>query len=182
MSSETTCPEIAGLSFTFRGRQVPVTYPSTLSREQAQQAILSEPFQVWYKRCERTVDDKRIEIHRVEIQSVDFFGARGVGFCKIRSQCTLVDGLVEHEYNLPGICFLRGNAVCIFVALFCEDGSTYSLLVQQPRVPIGQVSCLELPAGMVDDDNESVTGIAVKEMEEECGIKVKVCSTVHSLF
>jgi 8-oxo-dGTP pyrophosphatase MutT (NUDIX family) len=64
--------------------------------------------------------------------------------------------------------------VTIFVALYCEDGSVHSLLVDQPRIPIGQVSCLELPAGMIDDENETIAGIAVKEMEEECGIKVKV--------
>jgi diketogulonate reductase-like aldo/keto reductase/8-oxo-dGTP pyrophosphatase MutT (NUDIX family) len=86
----------------------------------------------------------------------------------------LVDGDTHHEHNLPGICFLRGNAVSIFVALHCiETGSVYSLLVDQPRIPIGQVSCLEVPAGMMDDEKESVAGIAVKEMEEECGIVVR---------
>jgi len=95
-----------------------------------------------------------------------------VGFVKIKSHCTLVDGETHHEHHLPGICFLRGNAVCIFVALYCQDGTVHSLLVDQPRVPIGQVSCLELPAGMMDDEKETITGIAVREMEEECGIKV----------
>jgi hypothetical protein len=100
---------------------------------------------------------------------------RGVGFIKIKSHCTLFDGETHHEHRLPGICFLRGNAVSIFVALYCEDGSVHSLLVDQPRIPIGRVSCLEVPAGMLDDESETVAGIAVKEMEEECGIKIKVC-------
>jgi ADP-sugar diphosphatase len=65
--------------------------------------------------------------------------------------------------------------------LFCDessgDGSTtitneYSILVEQPRVPIGVASIFELPAGMIDDENESVAGIAVKEMQEECGINI----------
>jgi ADP-sugar diphosphatase len=106
---------------------------------------------------------------------------RKVGFVKINSNCTLFDGKVHQERQLPGICFLRGNAVSIFVALLCDelaDDSTvitkqYSLLVEQPRVPIGSVATLELPAGMIDDENESVAGIAVKEMEEECGIIVR---------
>lgn len=34
-------------------------------------------------------------------------------------------------------------------------------------------SVLELPAGMLDDESESITGIAVKEMAEECGIIVQ---------
>lgn len=44
----------------------------------------------------------------------------------------------EQVHNLPGICFLRGNAVAILVALFCNDdddenNKIYSLLVDQPR-------------------------------------------------
>ena len=98
-----------------------------------------------------------------------------VGFVKIKSHTTLKDadaGDTVHDKPLPGICFLRGNSVSIFVALFCDDGKVYTLLTDQPRVPIGMASVLELPAGMLDDENESVSGIAVKEMEEECGIVV----------
>lgn len=40
-------------------------------------------------------------------------------------------------------------------------------------VPIGQVSCLELPAGMIDSVNDGIKGTASKEMEEECGIKLR---------
>lgn len=41
------------------------------------------------------------------------------------------------------------------------------------RVPIGAVNCLELPAGMVDDENDQIAGVAAREMEEECGIKLR---------
>ena len=83
----------------------------------------------------------------------------------------------SHRRRLPGICFLRGNAVTILVALHCrhdhdENSTIYSLLVDQPRVPVGQVSCWELPAGMLDDASHSITGMAVKEMQEECGISI----------
>lgn len=40
-------------------------------------------------------------------------------------------------------------------------------------IPVGQVSVLELPAGMIDNANDSITGTATKEMEEECGIKIR---------
>ena len=96
---------------------------------------------------------------------------RGVGFLKIKSDCTLEDDATGESVRLPGICFLRGNAVTILVALFCQD-EQYALLVEQPRIPIGQVSCLELPAGMLDDEQQSVTGIAVQEIKEECGIEI----------
>lgn len=89
----------------------------------------------------------------------------------------------QESKQLPGICFLRGNAVSILVALFCDeevskDGITsiqqkqYGILVEQPRIPIGVSSIYEIPAGMIDDEHETVAGIAVKEMEEECGIKI----------
>jgi ADP-sugar diphosphatase len=95
----------------------------------------------------------------------------------------------DNSKPLPGICFLRGNAVSILVALFCstEDGAkedeVYSLLTEQPRVPLGMPACLEIPAGMMDDADDSgaedagagggVCGIAVQEMEEECGIAIR---------
>lgn len=94
---------------------------------------------------------------------------------------------------LPGIVFLRGSAVTILVALYVEntpttsnanDDDSYALLVEQPRVPIGQVACLELPAGMMDDassnsNRQSVTGIAVQEIQEECGIAIDASELVN---
>ncbi|KAL7555713.1 hypothetical protein ACA910_009353 [Epithemia clementina (nom. ined.)] len=137
---------------------------------------------------------QELQVHSVELQSIDMFGPRRVGFVKIKSHVTLTtleeeakdnsfdnqDAVVwkeihrEHDDKaLPGICLLRGSAVTILVALFCqEDNQAYSLLVEQPRVPIGQVACLELPAGMVDDETVTVSGIALQELQEECGIPI----------
>lgn len=58
---------------------------------------------------------------------------RGIGFVKINAHCTLIEGGVEHEERLKGICFLKGDSVAVLVALHCEDGSVHSLLVEQPR-------------------------------------------------
>jgi hypothetical protein len=63
------------LSFIFRGKKVPVTHPA-VDRAQAQMAVASEPFTQWYQRCEKPQGQKQIEIHSVEIQSVDMFGPR----------------------------------------------------------------------------------------------------------
>jgi ADP-sugar diphosphatase len=72
---------------------------------------------------------------------------------------------------------LRGDAVAILVALYCDDGDeAYALLVDQPRVPIGNVSTLELPAGMLD--GARVAGAAVQELQEECGIEVRTADLV----
>jgi ADP-sugar diphosphatase len=94
---------------------------------------------------------------------------------------------------LPGICFLRGSAVSILVALFCrteEDAKDenapsttqcYTLLVEQARVPVGGVATLELPAGMMDSNHaQTVAGLAVQEMQEECGLHIQP-SELHDL-
>ena len=60
--------------------------------------------------------------------------------------------------------------MAILVCLQCQD-HFYGVLVEQPRVPIGQVSCLELPAGMMDND-DTILGTAVQELREECDIHV----------
>lgn len=44
------------------------------------------------------------------------------------------------------------------------------ILIQQSRVPLGGRPCLELPAGLVgDEDDKTVEETAVKELEEETG-------------
>jgi 8-oxo-dGTP pyrophosphatase MutT (NUDIX family) len=62
--------------------------------------------------------------------------------------------------------------LCIVAVLFINAWKSWAC---QGRVPIGMVpvSILNLPAGMLDEEKETVAGIAVKEMEEECGIEVR---------
>ena len=40
------------------------------------------------------------------------------------------------------------------------------------------MSCLELPAGMIDSVADGILGTAAKEMEEECGIKVRASELI----
>src|SRR3546814_10573577 len=51
-----------------------------------------------------------------------------------------------------------------------DDG--HVLLVEQYRVPLGR-NCIELPAGLVgdEDENESVESSAARELEEETGYR-----------
>lgn len=95
-----------------------------------------------------------------------------MGFVKIKADVRLIRDGVELDHPLPGICFLRGDAVAIFVILYCED-EAYSLLVKQPRIPIGRVQALEIPAGMLDSESQTVAGTAVQEIKEECGIEIR---------
>ncbi len=67
--------------------------------------------------------------------------------------------------------FLRGEAVGVLVVLNCLD-KKYTLLVEQPRLGPGVKWCAEIPAGMLDN-NENVVEVAIKELKEETGLDVK---------
>ncbi|MET0308728.1 MAG: NUDIX hydrolase [Sphingomonas sp.] len=69
----------------------------------------------------------------------------------------------------------RGIRAVVIVAI--DDG--HVLLVDQYRVPLGQ-RCLELPAGLVgdEDDGDTIEQAARRELEEETGYR---CETVEEL-
>jgi len=62
----------------------------------------------------------------------------------------------------------RTNNISAVVILAEYEGKV--ILVDQPRVPLG-ARCIELPAGLVGDEDPDATveGTAVKELEEETG-------------
>jgi len=62
----------------------------------------------------------------------------------------------------------RANDIRAVVILAETDGKM--ILVDQPRVPLG-ARCIELPAGLVGDEDPDATveDTAVKELEEEAG-------------
>lgn len=64
----------------------------------------------------------------------------------------------------------RTGGVRAAVILAIDDG--HVLLVDQYRVPLGR-RCLELPAGLVGDEDagESITVAAARELEEETGYR-----------
>lgn len=62
----------------------------------------------------------------------------------------------------------RCGGVSAVVILAETDGRI--ILIEQSRVPLGGRTCLELPAGLVgDEDDKGVEETAVKELEEETG-------------
>lgn len=76
----------------------------------------------------------------------------------------------------------RSNNVTAVVILAEHDGKV--VLVEQWRVPVGG-PCIELPAGLVGDEDEHATieGTAVKELEEETGFtaeRIEVLGCFHS--
>lgn len=69
----------------------------------------------------------------------------------------------------------RGIRAAVIIALDDDaDGTRHVILVSQYRVPLGRF-CLELPAGLVDDDaggeGEDALTAAARELEEETGYR-----------
>lgn len=71
----------------------------------------------------------------------------------------------------------RARGIQAAVILAIEDG--HVLLVEQYRVPLGR-RCLELPAGLVGDEEagESVEASAARELEEETGYRAGVITSL----
>eukprot|EP00551_Chaetoceros_affinis_P017480 CAMPEP_0203687632 /NCGR_PEP_ID=MMETSP0091-20130426/621_1 /ASSEMBLY_ACC=CAM_ASM_001089 /TAXON_ID=426623 /ORGANISM="Chaetoceros affinis, Strain CCMP159" /LENGTH=248 /DNA_ID=CAMNT_0050557025 /DNA_START=78 /DNA_END=824 /DNA_ORIENTATION=- len=85
-------------------------------------------------------------------------------------QCELIQ-----EY-----CCLRSSSVGILVALRCvEDDTVWSVLVDQPRLNVGAVSALELPVAYLDEDKNILVGPQAKEVEEVCGVSMKVSDLIN---
>lgn len=57
------------------------------------------------------------------------------------------------------------------------------VLVEQPRVPLGNRKCIELPAGLVgDEDDKGVEETAIKELEEETGFSAERIEVIGEFF
>jgi ADP-ribose pyrophosphatase len=69
------------------------------------------------------------------------------------------------------------------VVIFAEhDGKV--VLVEQRRVPLGGRKCLEMPAGLVGDEDPSATveGTAIKELEEETGFTADSIEVIGDFY
>ena len=145
------------MSLQFRGKNIPVTVAPA---PDASVALGTDLLKNWASGL-----DESIDIKSLEVQSIDRFGSSRIGFVKIKSQA------VRNGTSIPGIVMLRGSAVAMLVILTDEQTKEqYSILTKQPRVPIGKI-LLEIPAGMTDGEG-NLKGVAIKELEEECGLKV----------
>lgn len=76
----------------------------------------------------------------------------------------------------------RCGGVHAVVILAEHDGKV--VLVEQPRTPLGERNCLELPAGLVGDEDPSATveGTAIKELEEETGFTAERIEVIGEFY
>ncbi|HEU0310750.1 MAG TPA: NUDIX hydrolase [Sphingomicrobium sp.] len=84
------------------------------------------------------------------------------------------DGTWEYVERCGGV-----HAVVIVAE---DDGKI--VLVEQPRTPLGERKCLEMPAGLVGDEdpNATIEGTAVKELEEETGFTADRIEVIGEFF
>lgn len=170
------------LQFEFRGNDVPVTYNHNIPYEIAQSVLHSTPFLQWQSKVSRTLGAKRIDIHHVDILDVDMAGDN-VDMIKIQVEHSIVDEeLVDDEQVIyqSGICYLRDCSVGLLVELYCiDDETSWSLLIDQPRVAVGAVSNLELPVGYYDESQEKLIGGDVEMIEKACHISIYTSSLIN---
>jgi 8-oxo-dGTP pyrophosphatase MutT (NUDIX family) len=124
-------------------------------------------FNKWYFKC----IENNIDIRSVKIDAVTMFGPN-IGFLYLTADSRVIKNKeTEEMQQLPGVTFIRGDAVCCLFVIKNTTYDTYNMvLVEQARVPISQ-RCLETPAGMLDGSNQ-FGGTMVKEIKEETKIDI----------
>lgn len=132
------------------------------------------PFVRWIHRLTSQLADRKVaHLLSITITDVDLFSSGKIGFVKLLANVEYGDGT-----KIPGIVLLRGDAVAILVRIrmrdgidvTCEErGQVWVVMVEQPRIALGSMRNLEIPAGMIDGES-NFSGVAAKELEEECGI------------
>lgn len=110
--------------------------------------------------------DPQFHVHGIQVQSVTRRRDGGLLFATISA-----DVIDDEGHTVPGVVFLRGDAVAVLPVVLC-DNEKYVVLVEQARFPAGQYASCEIPAGM-QDDADDIRVVAVRELEEETGLSVQ---------
>lgn len=138
-----------------------LTKNSDVSTENVNKLLQTKFFLDWLARL--SVD---FDVSRVNVIAISMFGPN-VGFAYVRAHMTRrSDGK-----SFPGLCFLRAPTVGVLVhATVVETQDTYWLTVSQPKVGAASADYVEIPAGIIEQNDKKLCGRAAKELEEECGI------------
>lgn len=116
------------------------------------------------KNSDHVFHSSRYTLRSIKIQSVDWF-PKGLGFVKLLAEVTN-----EQGEALPGVVLLRGGSVAVLMILRPADSrdERWVIMTEQPRIPAGSLSFMEIPAGSIDDS--TFAGAAAKEIKEEVGL------------
>jgi len=163
-SASTTTAVTTTWAMTINGVTVPVEYPQN-SQKQSIEFILAAPK---VKAYFENINPKHILVSKVTIFHHFMFGPH-LGFVFMNLAAT--DKLTGKP--LPGVVFLRGDAVaCLTLVQNIETGEISMLLLEQSRVPAG-CKILEMNAGMVDEKLGQERLVMTKEAQEETGIVIE---------
>lgn len=167
--------------FTSKTLKFPVRLPAEFNDVDQDKLTSFAPFNNWMRAIEHSVSTTPgYELRSIDIQSIDYFGSR-IGFLKFRAEL-----IHPNNHALPGVTVLRGGSVAMLVVIQETNSNKagtskpeeYIVLTDQPRVPLGRTSYLEIPAGMIDekpdttDQGSIFVGAAARELEEEVGISI----------
>lgn len=142
----------------------PVTFSAEISSTDQMVVLQSPLWRGWLSRIQA-----QFVVQAVHFSSADIISRHGQKtplFIKLKATATDLEGKPQH-----GITVLRGGAVGVLVVLRCE-GKPYLLLVDQPRFPLAERHCLEIPAGILDWSDNPVE-IALAELREEAQIEAR---------
>lgn len=166
----------------------PAPVPVVLTHGITESQLLNfKAFQLWrdtlrtnlalqYSNPNHTFHDDPFSLQKIEIQSVDWFPTKKgsiLGFVKLRAYIRSKKLVNGKPRELPGIAFLRGGSVAMLMILRPQDSrdERWVVMTEQPRVPAGSLSFVEIPAGMLDN-SENFSGKAAEEILEETGFKL----------
>jgi len=128
----------------------------------------------------QSLNIEKLDIDHIRIDNVKWFcGVQSISPEKLGF--LYLEVVAKDKRNgkpVAGVVFLRGSAVAIHLELECQ-GQIYVAITRQMRLPTGD-DCEEIPAGMVDA-SDNVAGVAIKEVEEETGIKIGKASELINL-
>ncbi|MEO0897221.1 MAG: NUDIX domain-containing protein [Bacteroidota bacterium] len=123
----------------------------------------SSKFKLW----KRNLEKNGLDIHGMEEKYSRIWRNGEVLFSLV-----LLDASPPEGKKIPPVCFLKGEVCCIMVILIDEaTGEKFNLLVKQRRICHGGF-VYEQVAGLVDEGEQPLE-VAVREVEEETGLKVK---------
>lgn len=136
-------------------------------------------YKIWINAISKSLDAQSAPNHPyhqnpykfygVTVQSIDRFRSDKLGFVKLKA-----DIRTDDDQTLPGTIFMRGGSVAMLLVLSVQGSADeeYAILTNQPRIPAGTLSFLEIPAGMIDDSG-TFSGAAAKEIKEETGLTIE---------
>lgn len=153
---------------------VPLTLPTGLSKDQL---LEFKAFRDWQKTLQGSIEKQKLHDHPFHAAPYQLRSVRVDSFDRIKPRILFVKlvALVQNGdgETLPGVVFLRGGSVAILMILRPVDAldERYVVMTEQPRPAAGTLRFMEIPAGMLDDE-ENFAGAAAREIEEEVGLKL----------